>query len=109
MRFLVDAQLPPALARWLHDLGYEAEHVLAAGLLGASDDAIWSLALASESVVITKDRDFAEWAIRRRPCPQIVWLRVGNLPNGALRDRLDTAWPKVVAGLSSGALIIEAR
>lgn len=27
MRFLVDAQLPPALARWLAAQGHEAEHV----------------------------------------------------------------------------------
>ena len=27
MRVLVDAQLPPALVRWLADKGHEAEHV----------------------------------------------------------------------------------
>jgi predicted nuclease of predicted toxin-antitoxin system len=27
MRFIVDAQLPPALARWLVRQGHEAEHV----------------------------------------------------------------------------------
>ena len=37
MRFLVDAQLPPALARFLASLGEEAIHVLDAGLLEADD------------------------------------------------------------------------
>ena len=27
MRFVIDAQLPPALARWLAAQGHEAEHV----------------------------------------------------------------------------------
>jgi predicted nuclease of predicted toxin-antitoxin system len=27
MRFVVDAQLPPALARYLSSLGHDAEHV----------------------------------------------------------------------------------
>jgi predicted nuclease of predicted toxin-antitoxin system len=83
--------------------------VLTVGLLGASDDDSWALALARDSVVVTKDHDFAEWAIRRRPCPQIVWLRVGNLPNGALFDCLATAWPKIMIGLGDGALVVEAR
>jgi len=27
MKFIVDAQLPPALARWLCEQGHQAEHV----------------------------------------------------------------------------------
>ena len=29
MRFLIDAQLPPALCRWFEDKSHEAEHVMA--------------------------------------------------------------------------------
>ncbi|MBY6243489.1 DUF5615 family PIN-like protein [Methylosinus sp. Sm6] len=58
-RFLVDAQLPPALARWLVAVGDEAEHVSDVGLGGARDDAIWRFALACGAVVVTKDEDFA--------------------------------------------------
>ena len=36
MRFIIDAQLPPALARFLASLGEEAIHVLDAGLLEAT-------------------------------------------------------------------------
>jgi uncharacterized protein with PIN domain len=32
MRFLVDNQLPPSLARWLRDRGHDAEHVFESGL-----------------------------------------------------------------------------
>jgi predicted nuclease of predicted toxin-antitoxin system len=35
MRFLIDAQLPPALARWLSSAGHDAEHVADIGLAGA--------------------------------------------------------------------------
>jgi predicted nuclease of predicted toxin-antitoxin system len=45
MRFLIDAQLPSALARWLAE-GYVAEHVGDRGLSTASDSAIWNFALA---------------------------------------------------------------
>ena len=68
MRFLVDAQLPPALARFLASLGEEAIHVLDAGLLEADDGEIWSFALENDWVIITKDDDFQfrasqEWVL----------------------------------------------
>ena len=37
MKFIVDAQLPPALARWLREQGHQAEHVAEAGLREAED------------------------------------------------------------------------
>lgn len=59
MRFLVDAQLPPALARWLVAAGHRAEHVGDRSMAAAPDAAIWDLALAEASIIITKDEDFA--------------------------------------------------
>jgi predicted nuclease of predicted toxin-antitoxin system len=41
MRFLVDNQLPPSLARWLRDRGHEAEHVFEIGLHLLDDRALW--------------------------------------------------------------------
>lgn len=58
MRFVVDAQLPPALARFLASLGEDAIHVLDAGLLEAADSELWSFALEKGWVIITKDDDF---------------------------------------------------
>jgi len=83
MRFLVDAQLPPALARWLTAAGHEAEHVGDIGLGGAGDHAIWSYALASGAVIVSKDEDFAQRKTLANGGPQIVWLRV---PNTRKRD-----------------------
>lgn len=52
-RFLVDAQLSPALARWLASQGHTAEHVNDVGLDGADDRRIWDQALRA----ITADTD----------------------------------------------------
>ena len=54
MRFLVDAQLPPALARWLVGKGHEAEHLADCGLAEASDRPIWRYALDAGAVILTK-------------------------------------------------------
>jgi predicted nuclease of predicted toxin-antitoxin system len=44
VRFLVDAQLPPAVARWLTEEGHDAQHVFDLGLHQATDRAIWAKA-----------------------------------------------------------------
>jgi predicted nuclease of predicted toxin-antitoxin system len=62
MRFLVDAQLPPALARWLVAKSFDAEHVGDCGLATASDAEIWDYALRSGSIILTKDDDLDQAA-----------------------------------------------
>jgi predicted nuclease of predicted toxin-antitoxin system len=47
VRFLVDAQLPPALVDWLQKKGYQAQHVFDAGLSRAEDGAVWDHASRS--------------------------------------------------------------
>ena len=61
MGFLVHAQLPSALARWLAFKAYNAEHVNDAGMQAASDTAIWGYALASDAAINTPRRDLLAW------------------------------------------------
>jgi predicted nuclease of predicted toxin-antitoxin system len=60
MRFLVDAQLPIALAQWLVSNGLEASHVSDVGLQAASDQDIWNFAVVNSAIIISKDEDFAQ-------------------------------------------------
>jgi len=60
MRFLIDAELPPALARRLAKQGHEAERVADRALAAASDEQIWDFALQRAAVIVTKDEDFAQ-------------------------------------------------
>jgi len=45
MRFIVDAQLPPALARLMAACGLRAEHVIDVGLHDSEDSSIWQYAI----------------------------------------------------------------
>lgn len=108
MKVLVDAQLPPALALWLRDKGVEADHVGDLGLLKATDHAIWNLAVADDYVLMSKDRDFADWAFVRSPHPQIVWVRRGNQGTTEMLAWLEDAWPRIVESLAEGARVVEA-
>lgn len=107
MRFLVDAQLPLALARWLAANGHEAAHVGDLGMQAASDAAIWDHALASSSAIVTKDEDFAQRKVLVENGPVVVWIR---LPNTRRRDLLawfETVLPDVLAALARGDTLVE--
>ena len=51
MNFLVDAQLPPGLARWLDEHGHTASHVQDFDLADAEDRVIWDHALKKVAAV----------------------------------------------------------
>lgn len=76
MRFLVDAQLPPALERLLSAHGLHAEHVMDLGMESASDSKILHHAAATGYAIITKDDDFINLATIDPHAPPIVWIRV---------------------------------
>ena len=109
MKFLVDAQLPPALAQWLREAGHDAQAVREVGLREAEDGAIWRYAQAQSQVVITKDEDFAQRAQTGAAGPVIVWLRLGNTSNAALRAWLVPQMPKLVRLIEQGSRVVEVR
>ena len=106
MRFLVDAQLPPALARRLTELGHKAEHVYDIGLQAASDRTIWKKATETGAVIITKDEDFIQLS-RSSSGPQVVWLRLGNVSRSALLDRIGKTISQIVKAIDEGERVVE--
>jgi len=108
MRFLVDAQLPPALARWLIAHGYDAAHVSDKGMQAAADRLIWDCALTEGWIVVTKDEDFAQRKIMVPAGPSVVWIRWPNTRRQQLLDRFETVLPLIVAALARGETLIEA-
>ena len=107
MRFLVDAQLPPSLARFLRTLGEEALACRDVGLRDADDGEIWRLAIAGGWCLVTKDEDFAIRRITVTIGPPVVWLRIGNSTNPALFQWLSPLWPNVVQELRIGQGLVE--
>ena len=85
MKFLVDAQLPRRLAREIIALGGEATHTLdlPSGNRTA-DDEIMRIAIQTQSVVVTKDRDFVDRFLLRGGPPKLVFIATGNIPNAGL-------------------------
>jgi predicted nuclease of predicted toxin-antitoxin system len=107
MRFIVDAQLPPALARWLSQKGHDAEHVADRQMATASDAVIWDYALRVAAAVITKDEDFAQRKALTDGGPAIVWIRLPNTRRGELLAWFDKMLPEILSALERGETLIE--
>ena len=109
MRFIIDAQLPAALARSLTARGHMAEHVTDVAPGDTADSWIWDYALAHRAVIVTKDSDFPDLVTLREIAPAIVWIRVGNTRNQVLLDWFFPRLETVLALLESGTKVVELR
>jgi predicted nuclease of predicted toxin-antitoxin system len=107
VRFLVDQQLPPALADWLRRAGHQADHTDRLGLGGSSDAVVWAYANQTGAIVVTKDGDFASMR-RRLDGPQILWLRLGNASTVEVIAHLESRWLRTVGYLAAGEPVVEA-
>ena len=107
MRFLIDAQLPPARGRRIERLGHSAEHVVDCGLETAADTAIRSYAANTGAVIITKDEDFAVRDVLQKGPTAVVWVRLGNTRRAELLRRIEADFPAIVAALERGETLVE--
>ncbi|MDF0673888.1 MAG: DUF5615 family PIN-like protein [Nitrospira sp.] len=108
MNFLIDAQLPPALSQLIISLGHGAVHVEEAGILFATDQAIWDYAVANTQTIITKDEDFKNiLLLASTPTTPVVWVRIGNCSNAALIEWFQPLFPHVLTHLQKGEMLIE--
>lgn len=108
MRFLVDAQLPPALARRMVALGHAAEHVADCGLAAAADTVIREHAATTGAVIVTKDEDFAVHVVLHGG-PAVVWIRCGNTRRVELLRRIEAELNAVMSALERGEALVEVR
>lgn len=109
MKFLIDNQLPAALAEYLRNRGFDSQHVFDIGLEKAADADICQYALANDRVIISKDQDFLYLANQPRIKIRLIWVRMGNCRTSALLQAFERLWPEVETALNSGDQVIEVR
>lgn len=107
----LDAQLSPALAKWITEqfTPIQAVPVRELGLRNADDREIFAQARSAGAVVMTKDRDFLHLLFEQGPPPQVIWLRVGNSSNQALQAVLLRTLEQALASLGHGEPWVEVR
>ncbi|MFZ1701565.1 MAG: DUF5615 family PIN-like protein [Pyrinomonadaceae bacterium] len=85
MRFIVDAQLPARLCKWLSDNGHDAEHTLELPEQNRTEDlSIARLADENNRIAISKDSDFALLKLLTGTPKKLLLIRKGNLNNSEL-------------------------
>jgi predicted nuclease of predicted toxin-antitoxin system len=109
VKFIVDNQLPAALARFLVTRGIDCQHVLDMGLENASDREIWRYACAEDCIVISKDEDFLYLASLPAAGARLIWVRTGNCRRIDLLAIVERVWPRIENALKAGERVIELR
>jgi len=107
VKFLLDAHLPPVLARVMTREGYEVAHVAELDMKSAADPDIWQYAQFHDYVVVSKDEDFMRYQRDADGRPLFIWVRTGNCKNKELIDTLLANLPAVVEFLESGSAMVE--
>ena len=87
MKFLVDAQLPRRLARWLKNAGHDALHTLDLPKGNRTPDhEINTISITEKRVVITKDEEFvARFLLVHEPY-KLLLVSTGNIDNRTLES-----------------------
>ena len=109
MNFLIDSQLPPALARWIASQGHQATHVVELGMEAVDDGIIWEQARKTQAVIVSRDEDFADRWLLHDEGVVLVWIRKGNCSTRTLMVWFEPLWPEVVRRLEQGEQLIELR
>jgi predicted nuclease of predicted toxin-antitoxin system len=106
MKFLVDAHLPPSLARLLREAGHDAAHTSQLPLGNRTGDGVLRQLCTSEArVLVTKDTDFYYSHLLHGEPPKLVLVRVGNLKARELTAVFLQHLPRVIQSLQHGNLV----
>ncbi|MEZ4620577.1 MAG: DUF5615 family PIN-like protein [Caldilineaceae bacterium] len=100
MKFLVDAQLPKRLARYLAAEGHDAIHTLDLPLANNTPDAVINqFSLAEQYVVITKDADFRDSHLLKGEPYKLLLVATGNIKNNELLQLFEQNLTRIVEAL----------
>lgn len=109
MKFLVDNQLPNALAEYLRARGFDCQHVLDVGLAEVSDVEVCRYASTQERIIISKDEDFLYFANQPESKVRFLWVRLGNCRTSELMITFEKLWPMIESCLNAGDRVVEIR
>lgn len=106
MKFLVDAQLPKAVAFFLRGRDFDAIHTLDLPRKNVTDDLeINQISLAEQRIVISKDSDFYDSYSARQEPFKLLYLTTGNISTKGLIELLDKNFLLIIHSLQNGFVV----
>ena len=107
MRFLLDMNLPPAVAEWLQSKGHDAVHIREIGLGRLPDREVFARAAEEGWIVVTFDLDFGEIAgLAGATGATVLLLRLRLVHQDYFRQRLQAAIVEAAEALEAGATVV---
>lgn len=91
-RFLIDVNLPYFFSLWdnpdcIHQKDIDDEY---------TDEQIWEYAKERELTIITKDSDFSNNIVLRKPPPKVIHIRFGNMKIRDFHGSIYKVWDDVL-------------
>ena len=106
MNFLIDAQFPRRLARWLKSEGHDAIHTLELPAGNRTEDAqISALSMREHRVVVTKDVDFVDTFLLQRIPYKLLLVATGNIGNPELVRRFEDNLDDILQALEASDFV----
>ena len=107
MRFLLDMNLPPAVAEWLPSKDHDAVHIREIGLGHLPDREVFARAAEEGRIVVTFDLDFGEIAgLAGATGATVLLLRLRLAHQDYLRQRLQAAIVEAAEALEADATVV---
>ena len=106
MKFAVDAHLPPGLRALLQAAGHDAIHTRQLTAQNrTTDEALNTLSLQEQRVVVTKDSDFYHSHLLHGKPWKLLLVRTGNIRTRDLKGLFERHLPEIIAALEQNSLV----
>jgi predicted nuclease of predicted toxin-antitoxin system len=106
MKFLVDAQLPRRISRWLQEPGHDARHKLDLPLGNRTPDAeVVRIADVEARIVVTKDANFAQSHLLQGVPSRLLLISTGNISNDELMRLFHLALSQLIDGFTAASYL----
>mgnify|MGYP001189076957 CR=1 FL=1 len=107
LSFLIDKNLPPSLAQYIHQLGYPARHVVETGHINTDDLVILEFAENSGETILTHDTDFGTLlALHKKGKPSVILFRLEQITISVLKEILEANLSFLDEVLIKGAIVV---
>ena len=106
MKFLIDAQLPVRLARWMREQGHDVVHTRDLPDGNRTEDReIDRISMREQRTVVTKDGDFVDTLLLQQTPHRLLLISTGNVSNMELLKLIEDNHDSIVGALQHAVFV----
>lgn len=106
MKFLIDAQLPVRLARWMREKGHDVVHTRDLPDGNRTEDRdINRISMREQRTVVTKDGDFVDTLVLQQTPHRLLLISTGNISNVELLKLIEDNHDLIVSELQQANFV----